>query len=73
MFNRGYELQKLCDEKNKPISAIVIEKALLNEDTDYDEIMSNMKLVYDTMFESANEGLEKEVISLSKLTGWKCL
>ena len=69
MFNRGHELIKLCNEKNKHISDIVIEKALLKEEVSYDEFMADMKLVYETMNLSANEGLEKEVISISGLTG----
>lgn len=69
LFNRGDELLKLCRDKDKKISDIVIEKALLDEGTNYDEFMSNMKLVYDTMKNSANEGLDKEIMSISGLTG----
>lgn len=69
MFNNSEELIKLCTEKNKHISDIVIEKALLNEDITYDDFMRNMKNVYETMNISANEGLDKEIISISGLTG----
>lgn len=69
MFNNSKELLKLCEEKNKHISDLVIEKALLNEEVTYDNFMDDMKKVYETMNISANEGLEEEIISISGLTG----
>ncbi|MCF6466688.1 L-serine ammonia-lyase, iron-sulfur-dependent, subunit alpha [Clostridium sp. Cult2] len=69
MFNKGKELLKLCKEQNKKIWEIVIEKEMDNNDISYDELMENMKFVLDTMINSANYGLDKEIISVSKLTG----
>ncbi len=69
MFTKGEELLKLCEEKNKHISGIVIEESLTNEEITYDEFMDNIKKVYDTMNISANEGLDKEIMSISGLTG----
>lgn len=69
MFNKGKELLTLCKEQNKKIWEIVIEKEMKDNDMSYDEIMENMKFVLDTMINSANSGLNKEIISVSKLTG----
>lgn len=69
MFNKGKELLKLCKEQNKKISEIVIEKEMDNNSISYNELMENMKFVLDTMISSANNGLNKKIISVSKLTG----
>lgn len=68
MFNKGSELLKLCKDKNKTISEIVIEKEIEDKDTTYEEIMEQMEDVVETMTISANEGLEEEITSLSGLT-----
>ncbi|GFN36241.1 L-serine ammonia-lyase, iron-sulfur-dependent, subunit alpha [Tepidimicrobium xylanilyticum] len=69
MFNTGKELLKLCKEKNKRISEIVMEKEMDYNKMTYDELMDKMKLVLDTMLKSAKSGLDKEIISVSKLSG----
>ena len=69
MFNKGKELLTLCKEQNKKISEIVIEKEMKDTYMSYDELMENMKFVLDTMINSANSGLNKDIISVSKLTG----
>lgn len=69
MFNKGKELLNLCKEQNKKIWEIVIEKEMKDNDMSYDELMENMKFVLDTMINSANSGLNKDIISVSKLTG----
>ncbi|MCF6461864.1 L-serine ammonia-lyase, iron-sulfur-dependent, subunit alpha [Clostridium sp. Cult1] len=69
MFNKGKELLTLCKEQNKKIWEIVIEKEMKDNDMSYDELMENMKFVLDTMINSANSGLNKDIISVSKLTG----
>lgn len=68
MFNKGHELLKLCADKNKKISEIIVEKEIQDKDTTYEEIMEQMKEVLDTMMVSANDGLEKEITSLSGLS-----
>jgi len=69
MFNKGFELIKLCNEKNKKISEIVIEKELLNSGMKYEELMNKMKEILKTMENSSNYSLHKEVISVSRLSG----
>ncbi len=69
MFNKGSELLKLCKEQNKKISEIVMEKEMDDNDISYDELMDKMKSVLDTMIKSATTALDKEVISVSKLSG----
>jgi L-serine dehydratase len=69
MFNKGEELLKLCNEKNKKISDIVIEKELDDTGISYDELMNKMKETLDVMNNSATSALNKEIISVSRLTG----
>lgn len=69
MYNRGNELLKLCNEQNKKIFEIVIEKEMEESGLSYEELIDNMKLVLDTMINSSKTALNKEVISVSKLTG----
>lgn len=69
MFNKGNELLKLCTEHDKKISKVVIEKEMAENNISYEELMANMKEVLDTMINSSNTALNKEVISVSKLTG----
>lgn len=69
MFNKGEELLKLCNEKNKKISDIVIEKELNDTGVSYDELMNKMKETLDVMNNSATSALNKEIISVSRLTG----
>ena len=69
MYNKGNELIKLCRENNKKISEIVIEKEIAENNISYEELLDSMKEVLDTMISSANSGLHKEIVSVSKLTG----
>lgn len=69
MFNTGKELLELCKEKNRKISEIVIEREMEHNKMSFDELMDKMKLVLDTMLKSAYSGLDKEIISVSKLSG----
>jgi len=69
MFNKGYELLKLCIDNNKKVYEIVIEKELEESNITYDELMDKMKTILDTMKNSASSALNKSVISVSKLTG----
>ena len=69
MFNKGEELLKLCNEKNKKISEITLEKELLNSGLSYDELIDKMKETLSVMQKSATSALDKEIISVSGLTG----
>ena len=69
MFNKSRELLSLCEEQNKKISEIVIEKEMNDANISYEELMDKMTLVLDTMANSSNSALDKEIISVSKLTG----
>ncbi|NLW23049.1 MAG: L-serine ammonia-lyase, iron-sulfur-dependent, subunit alpha [Tissierellia bacterium] len=69
MFNKGEELLKLCKEQNKKISEIVIEKEMKDSNMSYEELMDKMGKVLDIMKNSATSALDKEVISVSKITG----
>lgn len=69
MFNKAEELLKLCNENNKKISEIVIEKELANSDISYDELIERMKETLDVMKNSATSALNREIISVSGLTG----
>lgn len=69
MFNKGNELIKLCNEQNKKISEIVIEKEMSENNISYEDLMNTMKEVLNTMINSSNTALNREVISVSRLTG----
>lgn len=69
MFNKAEELIRLCNEKNKRISEIVIEKEIKLNKTSYEDIMDRMRNVLQIMKESSKVGLDKEIKSVSGLTG----
>lgn len=69
MFNNGKELLKLCREKDKSISDIVIDKDVMALGLSYDEVRSKMAETLDVMKNSAQAGLDKEIRSISGLTG----
>lgn len=69
MFNTAEELMNLCKEKGKKISEIVIEKEIKNSGISYEELIAKMKEILTTMEKSSLYSLDKEVISVSKLTG----
>ncbi|WP_313756057.1 L-serine ammonia-lyase, iron-sulfur-dependent, subunit alpha [Tissierella sp.] len=69
MFNKAEELLRLCNENSKKISEIVIEKELKSTDISYDELMNRMKDTLAVMKSSANSALDKEIKSVSGLTG----
>lgn len=69
MFNKAEELLKLCNEKNKKISEIVMEKELKSSDISQDELMNRIRETLQVMKTSATSALDKEVISVSGLTG----
>lgn len=69
MFNKGKELLQLCKDNNKKISDIAIEKELMDSDITYEELMTRMKEVLGIMEKSAKSALDKEVISVSRISG----
>ncbi|MBU5255107.1 L-serine ammonia-lyase, iron-sulfur-dependent, subunit alpha [Tissierella praeacuta] len=69
MFNKAEELLRLCNENSKKISEIVIEKEMKSTDISYDELMNRMKDTLSVMKNSANSALDKEIKSVSGLTG----
>ncbi len=69
MFNKGEELLRLCNENNKKISEIVIEKEIKTTNISYDELMNRMKDTLSVMKSSATSALNQEVKSVSGLTG----
>lgn len=69
MFNKAEELLRLCNEKNKRISEIVIEKEIKANKTSYEDLMARMRNVLKIMKDSSNAGLNKEIKSVSGLTG----
>lgn len=69
MFNNGKELLKLCSDNNKKISDVVMEKDASTSGLSLDELKTKMAETLDVMKDSANAGLDKEIISISGLTG----
>mgnify|MGYP000915228477 CR=1 FL=1 len=69
MFNKGVELLSLCNEKNKKIYEIVLEKEQNSSNLKIDDIREKMKHTLDVMKESATAALNKEIISVSGMTG----
>ncbi|MEY8416762.1 L-serine ammonia-lyase, iron-sulfur-dependent, subunit alpha [Tissierella praeacuta] len=69
MFNKADELLRLCNENSKKISEIVIEKEMKSTDISHDELMNRMKDTLTVMKSSANSALDKEIKSVSGLTG----
>lgn len=69
MFNNGTELLKLCNDNNKKISDIVIEKDIQTTELGFDEVKAKMMETLNVMKSSATAGLDKKIESISGLTG----
>jgi len=69
VFNKAEELLRLCNEKNKRISEIVMEKEIRANKTSQEDLMDRMKNILQIMKESSNAALDKEIKSVSGLTG----
>ncbi len=69
MFNKATELLNLCKEQNKKISEIVMDKEMKHSKISYEELIDRMNDILNTMVSSANSALDKEVISVSKISG----
>ncbi|MGO1470276.1 MAG: L-serine ammonia-lyase, iron-sulfur-dependent, subunit alpha [Tissierella sp.] len=69
MFNRAEEILQKCKEENKSISDVIIEKEMESFGLTYEKLIEKMRESLEVMKLSANAGLEKEVKSVSGLTG----
>src|SRR5699024_1951760 len=69
MFNKAEELLELCKESNLKISDIVIKKEIKSLKISKEELIEQMTEVLNIMRDSATTALDKEVPSLSGLTG----
>lgn len=69
MFNKGNELLSLCKENSSKIYEIVLEKEHVATGMSYDELENRMKETLDVMKSSATSALDKEIMSVSGLTG----
>ena len=69
MFNKASELLEMCKDKNANISDIVIEKEIKVHGFSQDQLIKKMKETLQVMKDSAVAALDKEVKSVSGLTG----
>lgn len=69
MFNKGSELLQQCKDKSKKISDIVIEKEMESLGLSYEDVVKKMEEILQVMKDSATAALDKEVMSVSGLTG----
>lgn len=69
MFNKAEELLRQCKDEYKTISRIVIEKEIKKEKTTYDALIAKMNETLSIMKNSASSALNKEITSVSGLTG----
>lgn len=69
MFNKATELLEQCKERNLKISDIVIEKEMKSLGLSYEDLMDKMRETLEVMKNSATAALDKEIKSISGLTG----
>lgn len=69
MFNKAVEILEQCNSENKKISDIVMERDILSLEITREELISKMEEVLNVMKTSALEALDKEIMSVSGLTG----
>lgn len=69
MFNNGNELLKLCEDKNARIYDIVLEKEHGMSGASYEELRDRMEETLQVMKASATAALDKEIRSVSGMTG----
>lgn len=69
MFNKGTELLQQCQEKSMKISDIVIEKEMESLGLSYEDLIKKMEETLEVMKDSATAALNKEIMSVSGLTG----
>ncbi|OLS02976.1 L-serine ammonia-lyase, iron-sulfur-dependent, subunit alpha [Tissierella creatinophila] len=69
MFNKAEEILEVCKLENKSISDIIIEKEIEHLGLTRQQLIEKMRESLEVMKHSATEALEKEVKSVSGLTG----
>ena len=69
MFNKAAEVLEQCKAQNKRISDIVMERDILSLEITKEELILKMKEVLQVMKSSAVEALDKDIMSVSGLTG----
>ena len=69
MFNKAVEVLEQCNNENKKISDIVMERDILSLELTREELIAKMEEVLSVMKTSAVEALDKEIMSVSGLTG----
>lgn len=69
MFNKGSELLEQCIEGNLKIYEVVINKEIEASGLTKEELLEKMSQTLEVMRSSANAALDKEIISVSGLTG----
>ena len=65
----GEELLKVCKENNFSLAEYAIQYEMENKSCTREDVLNNMKKVLQVMKDSANEGQEKQVYSVSGLIG----
>lgn len=73
LFNHGEDLIKLCNEKNKKIYEIVLEKESDTTDLTLEEIRNMMNENLKVMMESSKSALNNKVKSVSGLIGGEAM
>ncbi|MBF8982151.1 L-serine ammonia-lyase, iron-sulfur-dependent, subunit alpha [Lutibacter sp. B2] len=68
-FSNGVELSKICNESNKKIWEIMIEREVENSQLDREAILNYMKENLNIMKNSIKKGLYEDVKSVSGLVG----
>ena len=69
MYNKAFDVIKLCEQENKKISKIAILKEAKMRNLTEKDVIDEMKSVLEIMKKSATSGLESPIISHSKITG----
>lgn len=69
MVNYGYELVKVCKEKNMPIWEYMLEDEARESGLSKEEVFEKMRKNLKVMQEAAEYGMKNEVISVSGLIG----
>lgn len=69
MYHNAKELLALIGDSGKSIADIVIENEMELFEMSREAVMEQLQYRYDIMYKACHDGLEKEVISISGLTG----
>lgn len=69
MFNKGIDLLRLCNENSLKIYEVVLNKENKSTGMSYDDLILKMRETLEVMKSSATAALDKEIPSVSGLTG----